>query len=381
MRNPMPINLDILKWARVSLGLSISEVAKRMKKKESEIEDWETGISFPTYSQLEKLAYEIYNRPIALFFFPDIPEEDTPKTEFRTLPEVLIEGLPVEIIKVYRKAKVFQINLAELYENSKPVSINLIDNYSLNDNIDILSLASDIRRDMGISIEEQFSWKNLDTAFKKWRTALEEKGIFVFKDAFRNDDFSGFCVYDETYPIIFINNSMSDSRQVFTLFHELGHLLYHMGGIDFRDNRVLKSVKRKYSTYEVTCNKFASEFLVPEEIINKYELNKTEKQIEKLATLFSVSREVIIRKYLDFGIIDSEYYRKKVVQWAEETQKAKKKLKGGNYYNTQIAYLGNTYIDIVFKKYYQNSISIENLSEYLNIKESYISDFEHYAFG
>ncbi|MFZ5979922.1 MAG: ImmA/IrrE family metallo-endopeptidase [Candidatus Zixiibacteriota bacterium] len=386
MRNPMPINLDILKWARISLGLSVSEVAKRMKKRKSEIEDWESGISFPTYSQLEKLAYEVYKRPIALFFFPEIPEEDTPKTEFRTLPDTLIEDLPVEIIKVYRKAKVYQLYLAELYDNSKPVSTNLIDKYSIRNRNDVFSIASDIRINLGISIEEQYAWDNFDTAFKKWRIALEEKGIFVFKDAFKNDDFSGFCVYDKKYPIIFINNSMPYSRQIFTLFHELGHLLYHMGGVDFRDNRHIDFTSRKYSIYEVTCNKFANEFLVPTDVFKKQDLTVSENNISFLAGQFSVSRDVILRNLLDLGLIDSNKYDKMVSTWAHEYEQKKinkeqKKKKGGHYYYTQITYLGSTYINLAFSKYYQNKITPENLSSYLNIKESKISTFEHYAFG
>jgi len=381
MQDALPINLDILKWARISIGLSVLDVAKRMKKTESEIENWESGISFPTYPQLEKLAYEVYKRPIAIFFFSEIPEEETPKTEFRTLPDSLTEKLPVEIIKLYRKVKVFQLNLAELYEDSKPVSPNLIENYSLKSRSNITSLANKIRKDIGFSIEDQFSWNNLDTAFKNWRAALEENGIFVFKDAFHNDDFSGFCVYDEKYPIILINNSMPDSRQIFTLFHELGHLLYHMGGIDFRDNRSIDYASKKYSTYEINCNRFANEFLVPTEVLTAQDLVISEKQIEILANLFSVSREVILRNYFDLNLIDNDYYKKMVAKWVKDAKKIKKKRSGGHYYYTQISYLGSTYINIAFSKYYQNKISSENLSSYLNIKESKLSTFEHFAFG
>ncbi|KKL56723.1 hypothetical protein LCGC14_2242570, partial [marine sediment metagenome] len=39
----------------------------------------------------ERLAYEIYKRPLALFFFPEPPEEETPKESFRTLPQEEID--------------------------------------------------------------------------------------------------------------------------------------------------------------------------------------------------------------------------------------------------------------------------------------------------
>ena len=85
MNDPVPVNPKVLRWARDSLHLSLEEVANRMKKKILEIEAWERGEALPTYVQLETLAYDIYKRPIALFFFPEVPEEETIEQSFRTL--------------------------------------------------------------------------------------------------------------------------------------------------------------------------------------------------------------------------------------------------------------------------------------------------------
>ena len=126
---------------------------------------------------------------------------------FRTLPETVIDALPSELIVLYRKAKIYQLNLEELYEGLKPLKENLIDRFPSNSLDDIPYLAASIRDILKISLEEQFSWRSVDKAFKTWRNVMEENGIFIFKDAFHNDDYSGFCVYDENYPIIFINNS------------------------------------------------------------------------------------------------------------------------------------------------------------------------------
>ena len=131
MKESLPINKEILKWARITIGLTSEEVASKMGKSETVILEWESGNSSPTYSQLEKLAYHVYKRPLAVFFFPDIPEEESPRTEFRTLPDVIVDNLPSELIKLYRKAKVFQLNLDELFDGNKPVDTNLLDRFSL----------------------------------------------------------------------------------------------------------------------------------------------------------------------------------------------------------------------------------------------------------
>ena len=64
-----PVNPDVLRWARESANLTIDEVTIKVKKSSEVIEAWEKGLDFPSYAQLEKLAYSIYKRPIAVFSF------------------------------------------------------------------------------------------------------------------------------------------------------------------------------------------------------------------------------------------------------------------------------------------------------------------------
>src|SRR3989338_380765 len=87
MKLTIPVNPDMLRWARETAGLKIEDVARKFKKDNTEILSWESGEDSPTYVQLEKLAYEIYKRPLAIFFFPEPPQEESPKQSFRTLPE------------------------------------------------------------------------------------------------------------------------------------------------------------------------------------------------------------------------------------------------------------------------------------------------------
>jgi Zn-dependent peptidase ImmA (M78 family) len=378
MREKLPINPNILKWARTSLGMEISIAAQKVGKSVEDLEEWESGESTPTYAQLETLAYEIYKRPMAVFFFPEVPKEDSPISEFRTLPQANIDQLPVEIIKLYRKAQLFQIYLEELFEGTKPLDKNLLDMFSLNQRSDIKDLAWEIREYLKISFEEQSSWTSRDEALKKWRKTLESKGIFIFKDSFRNNNFSGFCIYHEYYPIIYVNNAMPLSRQIYTLFHEMGHLLFHSGGVDFRETRMTANFSGKYSEYEIKCNLLASEVLVPSRIFKAIPHKVEEAYFESLADKFCVSKEVILRKYLDLNKIDQLYYQKMASKWIKEADKTHKG--GGNYYRTQKAYLGESYINLAFTKFYQNKISLEKLSGYLNIKANNISAFEHYAF-
>jgi len=377
LKEKLPVNKDILVWARTSIGLSVEEVGIKFKKTKAEIQEWEDGITSPTFNQLERLAFEIYKRPLAVFFFPNVPKEDTPKTEFRTLPETIISELPTEIIKLYRRAKLHQLYLEELFEGEKPIEKSVIEKFSLTPETDIFHLAKVVRKALNINIDEQAKWNSVDTAFKNWRSAFEANGIFVFKDAFKNEAYSGFCLYDEKYPVIFVNNTMPDSRQIFTLFHELGHLLFKSGGIDFRSSQSTRTFKGFYKDVEVLCNQFANEFLVPQDVFDTFQLTISETQFQKLADYFSVSREVILRNYLNRGLVTPDYYEEMAAKWIREAKESKETSDGGSYYYNQKAYLGDRYISLVYGKYYQNKISLDTVAEYLNIKAKNLPTFEY----
>src|SRR5262249_51641329 len=136
-------------------------------------------------------------------------------------------------------------------------------------------------------------------------------GVFVFKDAFRIDDFSGFCLFDDTFPIIYANNSATKTRQIFTLFHELAHLLFHTSGVDTETDDYLPRLTGAARRIETLCNRFAARFLVPEETLNAALVDReiSEQTAEALAARFHVSRESIFRRFLDRGLIDETQYQ------------------------------------------------------------------------
>ena len=77
-----------------------------LKRTQEEIEAWESGAEAPTYPQLEKLAYDIYKRPLAIFFLPTPPKESLPQSEFRTLPDADMRTLSRDTYLHIRRAHV-----------------------------------------------------------------------------------------------------------------------------------------------------------------------------------------------------------------------------------------------------------------------------------
>lgn len=381
MNENIPVNPNIIRWARESTGYSIEDVVKKIDRKHvtvKVVQDWEDGNSSPTYPQLEKLAYELFKRPLALFFFPEPPEEETPRQSFRTLPQEEIGLLKPKLLHLIRKAMVFRENLKELFDYVNPAKKKIYMDFEIKNSVSVSDVAMEVRNYLGVSLNEQYALKSTEDALKYWRNLLEEHGIFIFKDSFKEDEFSGFCLYDDVFPIIYIDNNQPKIRQIFTLFHELAHLLFKTDGIDLNHDDFIQSMSGSNKQIEIFCNKFAGEFLVPTEDVKKHLRNMSinGNLLSKLARKYSVSREVILRKCLDLGYIDHEFYNAQVREWKYEILKYDRSDSGGNYYLTKKTYVGDRYVETAFSKYYNGVISKLQLSEYLGMKEANLLKFE-----
>jgi len=383
MSEPIPVNPDMLRWARETAGLNVDDVVRKLKRKRVTAEtvlSWENGEGSPSYPQLERIAYEIYKRPLALFFFPEPPQEETPEQSFRTLPEYAIERLPARIRFLIRKARIMQLNLVELYDNANPASQHIIRDLSFDPRVSSEQMAATVRDYLGVDLARQRRWRNSEEALRAWRDVLEEHGVFVFKDAFKIDSFSGFCLYDEQFPIIYMNNSKPKNRQIFTLFHELAHLLFRTGGIDTPLDDYLDHLEGDSRRIEVLCSRFTGEFLVPRRDFEPRirGIAITDESIQELSDRYHVSREVILRKLLDRKLVEQAVYEEKVRDWAQSAKKSSGA--GGDYYRTRGAYLGERYLGTAFSRYYQNRISVEQLADYLGVKAKNVPGMEDLLF-
>ena len=371
------INPKILQWARETAGYRLDEVAEQATFKQ--VEAWERGAAYPTYKQLESLASR-YKRPLALFFFPEVPDEEAIESSFRSLPTSQVKALPASIKLMLRKGKVFQLNLHALTDGINPAQELITAALKFSGRKNVKKLAAETRRLLGVDLDQQKKWRTADEALKNWRDALTANGVYVFKDAFDEDDYSGFCLYDDKFPIVFVNNSLTATRQIFTLFHELAHLIYRNNHIDATANdkgiAYLKNVAANYQNIERLCNEFAAEFLLPTSDFAK-ETKRYGTSPDGVATLakrYGVSRAVVLRKMLTDKLISRAAYNRQASSLNASYRRITKKGGGGSFYRTRLAYLGKPYVELVLKKYDQQQISLGEAADYIGIKPS---QFDH----
>src|SRR5690606_34926539 len=99
--------------------------------------------------------------------------------------------------------RALQLNLYELHDGVNPARELLIEQRTCRD---IRVMAKEIREFMGITLEQQQQQASTRDALEMWRDCLWEHGIYVFKDSFSDNSISGFCLYDEVFPVICLNN-------------------------------------------------------------------------------------------------------------------------------------------------------------------------------
>lgn len=373
------IQPQILQWARERAGYSVEEVAQRLKQQPESIRDWEAGRNAPTYPQLEKLAYTLYKRPIALFFLPQPPNEPEVQQEFRSLPNVDLEELDPQTRYLLRLAHAFQLSLQELNDGQNSDANKIFRDIRCPELDQVTEAAEQVRDYLGIDLESQLAWHSSDIALKAWRGVVEQVGVYVFKQSFKQKSISGFCIVDDEFPIIFLNNGTSKNRQIFTLFHELAHLLCGVNDISKVTGIDLAALSRKDRQLEQLCNALAGEILVPRyDLLNRVSSVESvhSGEIDQLAVNYCVSRDVIARRLLDCGVINSQDYAQYISHWDDQADSSQSQGVGGNYYATQATYLGDKYLQLVFSKYYQGRLNLEQVADYLGVKVKSVAGLE-----
>lgn len=368
----------VLRWARESASMSTADVADRLKKSVDVVEAWESGVDAPTYAQLEALAYEIYKRPLALFFMPAPPEELRPRAEFRSLPDADLRRLSRDTTLLIRKARAFQAALIDLYGERNPIAFPIWWQIRVNPGRDAEQQAARVRGALGVSLEEVRRQPDADAALKLWLRAIERGGIHVFKESFKQREFSGFCLWHPEFPVILINNSATKTRQVFSLLHELAHVLCDRSGISRFDNRGIDELPMPDRTVERFCNALAGDILVP---MADLELaardfvpdRATDEEYTSVANRYHVSRSVVLRRLVERGQATMELYLAKDKEWAEQRGRGEG---GGNYYATQGAYLSEQFLREVVSRYSRRLLSKTEAAELIGVKPRHFEHFE-----
>jgi len=208
---------------------------------------------------------------------------------------------------------------------------------------------------------------------KHWRETLEEFGILIsFAQRLDKSELSAFSIYHDKFPTIVINSKDHPRRKLFSMLHELGHIL-------LRNEGICEPFSETNLNIEKFCNHFAGAVLVPKDsLLNEPEVIKNQKNAEwedetlfRIASNYGVSREVILRRLLTLGRTTHAFYEK----WREKNVKKEyaeyEDMFGDEFKEKYISRVlrtnGESFTRVVMAGFWENKITVSDVLGYLDV--------------
>ena len=358
------VNPDRIAWCCSDRGIAADELAKDVNIAASTMEKVMAGEPGLTFGQLNRIA--AYFGRGALFFLEQQPVDEaqihTP--QFRTI-ENQKPGLSPKIRSLIERAqqqRLVYLSLREDLDDAVP-KFTYPDIAGLQQNV----AAQKIRRWLKLSSENTFD---------AYRAAAEAKGMLVFRSNGysgkwqipKQNPILGFSLFHDHCPLVVVKKQYAQTRQTFTLMHELGHLLLHKQSfIDDEDD--LYSQKGK----EREANAFAGYLLVPDSFLQQISDNERPSEaslfddwLSVYRRAWGVSSEVILRRLMD---------SKRLTQSDYETYRAWQKNRPDTFSDSgSRAYrhrepkhvFGDTYVRTVLDALSSRHITLARASRYLD---------------
>jgi Zn-dependent peptidase ImmA (M78 family) len=370
---------EMLIWARKTANMSLEDSAQRAHMTVEKLKCWENGDASPTIKQAHILAH-IYQQPFAAFYLPGPPAKKYPKVhDYRTLPKASKGYISPDLtLEVHKTAERREIAL-ELYDEKgeKPPVFNL--RTSLSE--DPEEVGSFMREELGINSLKQISWGNSNIAFRNWREKVEVLGILVFQiEDVKVGEVRGFSISDQYLPVIAINNKDAPQAKIFSMLHELTHIMLRTSGLCDPISLYHRS-RESGGQVEMFCNQVAAGILIPKRMFLQepiiFQIQQSEhwgnREIDTLARKYNTSREAILRRLLTFGLISNDMYRQKRAEYKVYNSSRFKLHSGFAHPVTRsISINGKPFSRLVVSAYRSNYITSHDLANYLDIKISHL---------
>lgn len=366
------VNHEVLIWARNTLAMSQNQASEKTGIASKRLIQLENGDKQPTLDELKELS-KTYKRTIATLLLSKPPKEKPLPTDRRTIDSKDIGNFHEKTIMAVRKARALAQSFVELRQELGIAIPKFNLSASIKDKPQ--DVASKIRKQL--NLDELSEIENINHALEAYIERVESLGVAIFQLSLTQDKLRGFSIVDDAMPIIGIKRGGEQpTAKIFTLFHELGHILLNEGGLcDLSEKTSIE--------IEKWCNAFAAEVLIPTDKLlqmgvvleQKHTNNKiwAKKDLVELGNYFHVGPLAILRSLLENGLTTPVFYREKHQAWNKPQFGRAKQPEGKNIAKETIREKGRTYISLAFSAYDQNRIDLKDLSDFLGIRLSYIS--------
>jgi Zn-dependent peptidase ImmA (M78 family)/transcriptional regulator with XRE-family HTH domain len=370
----------VFNWARTSAGLSADELAIRLSVDTTRVSAWEQGKERIPISKLRQFA-QIVHRPLAAFLLSTPPVESGLPKDFRSIPG---SGGPrlftPETLLAVRKARRVQAAFAALNPEAASRTRRRLPSIRTDENPE--TAAAKVVGPLGF-----YEWpavprfKTDRVALHTWRESVEKNGVLALQLPFPVDDARGFSLVDEGVPTLVLSENDSPKARVFTLFHELCHVLLRTEGI-CDPFSVGYGAGR---SVEAFCNHFAGAALVPSEALLP-ELPNWQLELDDVRDLsnrFQVSSEVILRRLLILGRLKQAEHSRLVGEYralfASKKRQRRSAMGGRDIALARVNEYGGAYVSAILDSAKRGEISASEVADLLDIRLKHLENIESLA--
>ncbi len=227
------IEPEVLRWARERAELSIVSLMKYFPK----YEEWEEGEVNPTLKQLESFAKKTYT-PLGYLFLPEPPEDKLPIPDYRTIDDAAPPTPSPNLLDTVHTMQRRQAWMRDYLIEQGEEPLQFVGSETMRAKPDNVALR--IREILDLPDEWAEEFRTWTEALYELRQKVEEADVLIFLNGVVGNnthrkldykEFRGFVLLDEYAPLIFVNNSDTKGAQMFTIAHELAHLLIGREGV------------------------------------------------------------------------------------------------------------------------------------------------------
>lgn len=353
----VPLDGGTLRWAREVANLDLETLGKAAGVSAERLSAFENGDEQPTYKQARKLAARL-DRTLAFLLAPAPEHSDVPETiDFRGRGD---EDLPDRLTREIRRAEEHRETLLELEGELPRATVPKITWENAP------ARAHAFRELLGLNGTFVPPSRATNDVFNFWRGLIESKGYLIFQTtSIPLGAFKGLSLEHAVLPIILINGADAANSRVFTIFHELAHLMNRTSGVCLLKDDVAE---------EAVANRFAAQLLMPEAHARKVAevLTPTVEGVEGFAYAFKVSNLAAAYRLKNLGFIQQELVTEVEEQSkaAWEAYQASLKSKKGGPLNWRLRYrdLGSRYVGSVARAVEEDRVDWLEATYLLNAK-------------
>jgi Zn-dependent peptidase ImmA (M78 family) len=370
MAELLELSPEVLTWAAGQTGETLGEVARKVSKRKPELVE-EGKLS---QAQIVKFA-KVTGVPFGYLFLSAPPaQRKLPIADFRTLTDPAPLGK--NFFDIYDDIDFKLSWYRGILRDHQADPLPFIGKFGANSNP--VSVATDMRKTLGVSQQSISSLKTSDEVFSHIAARAEEQGILIFKNSQAGgswarplsvSEFRGFVLSDQWAPAVFINGADAPAAWVFTLAHELAHLW-------FGDSGVSDVSIRSENKQERLCNSVAAEFLVPADDFRELWDSSPKTIDEKLGLAkkeFKVSALVTARRAHELGLITNQKYQE--IYELVRHNAAKPKEPGGDFYRTLAVRNSKRFTDLVSQLAASGGMTFREAGQLLNINPNKVMTY------